>query len=56
MNSDHGFIMNMIIGMSGSALGHFLFGLVGFTARGLAGLLVDIIGACLVISLARKIG
>ena len=56
MNSEHGFIMNMIIGMSGSALGHFLFGLVGFTARGLAGLLVDIIGACLVISLARKIG
>ncbi len=56
MNSRHGFFMNMVIGMAGSSLGHFIFGLLGFTAYGLAGLLVEIIGACLVISLARKIG
>ena len=56
MHSRHGFFMNMIIGMAGASLGHFLFGLVGFTAHGLAGLLVEVTGACLVISLARKIG
>ena len=46
----------MVIGMAGASLGHFLFGLVGFTAHGLAGFLVEVTGACLVISLARKIG
>ena len=56
MHSRHGFFMNMIIGMAGASLGHFLFGLVGFTAHGLAGFLVEVTGACLVISLARKIG
>ena len=55
MNSRHGFFMNMVIGVAGSSLGHFLFGLLGFTAYGLAGFLVEIVGACLVISLARKI-
>ena len=55
MNSKHGFLMNMIIGIAGSSLGHFLFGILGFTAHGLAGLVVDVIGACLVISSARKI-
>lgn len=55
MHSRHGLFMNIIIGMVGSTVGHFLFGLIGFSARGLAGFIVDIIGACVVISLARKI-
>ncbi len=55
MNSHHGLLMNILIGIVGSSVGHFLFGLIGFSAHGLAGLVVDIIGACIVIALARKI-
>ena len=55
MHSHHGLIMIIIIGMVGSTVGHFLFGLIGFSASGLAGFIVDIIGACIVIALARKI-
>lgn len=55
MRSHHGFILNIIIGMVGSSVGHFLFGLIGFSAHGLAGFIVDVIGACVVISIARKI-
>lgn len=55
MKSHYSLLMNIIIGMAGSAVGHFLFGLIGFSAHGLAGIIVDIAGACLVIYLARKI-
>ena len=55
MNSHHGLLMNILIGMAGSTVGHFLFGLIGFSAYGFAEFIVDIIGACVVISLARKI-
>ncbi len=55
MNSRHGLFMNILIGMVGSTVGHFLFGLIGFSAHGFAGFIVDIIGACVVIALARKI-
>lgn len=55
MHTHNGLIMNIIIGILGSSVGHFLFGLIGFRAYGLAGIIVDIIGACVVISLARKI-
>ncbi len=56
MGSHHGIVMNAIIGVLGSSVGHFLFNLVGFSAQGLASLMVDIIGACIVIAMARKIG
>lgn len=56
MHTKHGFIINVIIGIAGSSRGHFLFGIMGFAAYGLAGFLVDVVGACLVISIARKIG
>lgn len=55
MHTHNGLIMNILIGVLGSSVGHFLFGLIGFHAHGLAGIIVDIIGACVVISLARKI-
>ncbi len=55
MDAKNGLIMNIIIGILGANLGHFIFGLVGFSARGLAGVFVEIIGACLVIAIARKI-
>ena len=55
MGADNGLIMNVIIGIVGSSGGHFLFGLIGFSDRGLAGGVVNVIGACVVIALARKI-
>ena len=55
MGADNGLLMNIIIGIVGSSVGRFLFGLIGFTARGLAGGIVSVIGACVVIALARKI-
>ncbi len=56
MHADNGLLMNIIIGILGANVGHFLFGLIGFSARGLAGIIVEIIGACVVIAIARKIG
>ena len=55
MNADSGLFMNIVIGIVGSSVGRFLFGLIGFTARGLAGGIVNVIGACVVIAMARKI-
>ena len=55
MHAHNGLFINIIIGVLGSSVGHFLFGLIGFHAYGLAGFIVDIIGACVVIALARKI-
>ena len=55
MHTRNGLLMNIIIGILGSSVGHFLFGIIGFHARGLAGIIVDIIGACVVIARARKI-
>ena len=55
MGADNGLLMNIIIGIVGSSVGRFLFGLIGFTARGLADGIVSVIGACVVIALARKI-
>ncbi len=55
MGARQGLMMNIIIGILGANVGHFLFGLIGFSAHGLAGVIVEIIGACVVISLARKI-
>lgn len=55
MNADNGFLMNILIGILGAWVGHFLFGIIGFSARGFAGILVEVIGACVVIAFARKI-
>ena len=55
MDSDLSFIMCIIVGVLGSAVGSFLFGLIGFHTTGIANFIVSIIGACICISLARKI-
>ena len=55
MHADNGLLMNIIIGILGSSVGKYLFGLIGFSARGFAGGIVNVIGACVVIALARKI-
>ena len=56
MNVEGGLLRNIIIGVLGSFVGSFVFGLIGFSAHGLvADLIVGIVGACLFIWLARKI-
>ena len=40
-------IRNIIVGIVGSALGNFLFSLIGFHAyKGLSSFLVSVVGAC----------
>ena len=56
MGADSNWILNIILGMAGSFVGRFLFGLIGFNAvSGFAGFIVSVIGACICISIARKI-
>ena len=54
MHADNGLLMNILIGVAGAYVGHFLFGIIGFSATGLAGIVVEVIGACVVIAIARK--
>lgn len=42
-------IKNVFLGIVGSAVGKFLFSLIGIYASGLAGVIVSIIGACVLI-------
>lgn len=56
MNAEGGFWRNVVIGVIGSFVGSFAFGLLGFYARGLvANLIVDVLGACLFIWLGRRL-
>ncbi|MDB6176692.1 GlsB/YeaQ/YmgE family stress response membrane protein [Paracoccus sp. Z330] len=57
MKSDHGLIMNVILGIVGAVLGNGLFRLLlGGTAGGAIGqLIVAVIGACILIWLGRLI-
>ena len=50
MHEPGSWMRNIIIGIVGSALGGFLFSLIGFYAHGtIARLIVNVIGACLLI-------
>ena len=53
MKSHHGFWMNCLLGIVGSALGQFIAGLIGLVGGTITLLSVDVVGACLVIALAR---
>lgn len=56
MNTEGGLLRNIIVGVVGSFVGSFVFGLVGFAAYGfIANLLVGIVGACIFIWLSRKL-
>ena len=47
-------LRNIVVGIVGSALGRFLFSLIGFTATaGLAAIIVSIIGACVLLALVN---
>lgn len=55
MNTDYSLLMNILIGICGSAIGHMLFGLLGFYATGIADIIVSVTGACMLIAVARKV-
>jgi uncharacterized membrane protein YeaQ/YmgE (transglycosylase-associated protein family) len=57
MKSDHGLLMNIVLGIVGAVLGNFLLMLVfGATMGGIVGqLIVAVIGACLLIAIGRAI-
>lgn len=52
-----GIVANIAVGVVGSFLGHWLFGVLGFAVyRPLARLIVDVIGAALFIAGLRRLG
>lgn len=53
MKSTHGFWMNALLGVVGSALGGWIGGLIG--ASGILGFVCNIVGTCLLIFLLRMI-
>lgn len=56
MNSKGGFIRNVVIGMVGSSFGGWIAHLIGIYSYGkIFGIIVDIVGACLLIWIGRKI-
>lgn len=56
MNSEHGLLVNIILGVAGGAVGGFLLNLLGIAAYSwLGNVLVAVIGACILIWIAKKI-
>lgn len=56
MNSDGTLLRNIVVGIIGSFVGSFVFGLVGLAAYGFIGnLVVSVVGACLFIWIGRKL-
>ena len=53
-NAQMGLLLNIVVGIAGSALGFFLAGLIGIAAYGLVGrIVVSTLGAMLLIALLR---
>ena len=47
----------MILGIVGGAVGGVILGLIGISGNGVIGnMIVSVIGACILIAVARKIG
>ena len=56
MDMEGSLLRNIVVGVAGSVVGSFVFGLIGFYAYGaIANLLVSIVGACLFIWIGRKL-
>ena len=57
MKSDHGLVMNIVLGIVGAVVGNFILMLIfGATMGGLIGqLIVAVVGACLLIAIGRAI-
>jgi uncharacterized membrane protein YeaQ/YmgE (transglycosylase-associated protein family) len=56
-NAQMGVLANIVVGMVGSALGHFIAGILGIAAYGsLGGLIISLVGAVLLIAILRVLG
>ena len=55
-NAQMGIIANILIGILGGALGHWLAGLLGISATGIGRWIVALCGALLLIALLRAVG
>ena len=57
MHSNTGLLMNIVLGIVGAVIGNFVLTLIfGATAGGIVGqLLVAVLGACILIAIARAI-
>jgi uncharacterized membrane protein YeaQ/YmgE (transglycosylase-associated protein family) len=55
-NAQMGIIANVLVGIVGAALGHWVAGQIGITAGGIGGFLVSLAGAMLLIAILRAIG
>ena len=55
MKSSHSVIINILLGLAGGAVGGFILRLLGVYAYGFLGnILVAIVGACLLIAIAKR--
>ena len=55
MRSNHNVLINVLLGLAGGAVGGFILRLLGIYAYGFLGnILVAIIGACLLIFIAKR--
>ncbi len=55
MKSSHGFWVNCLIGIVGSALGRWLANLIGLSGGAVVGFLISLAGSCILILLLRVI-
>jgi uncharacterized membrane protein YeaQ/YmgE (transglycosylase-associated protein family) len=55
-NAQMGIIANVLVGIVGGALGHWLAGQLGIAAGGIGGWLVSLAGAIVLIAILRAIG
>lgn len=56
MNMEGSLLRNIVVGVVGSFVGSFVFGVIGFSAHSLfANLLVSVVGACIFIWVGRKL-
>jgi uncharacterized membrane protein YeaQ/YmgE (transglycosylase-associated protein family) len=55
-NAQMGIIANVIIGIVGGALGHWIAGLAGISGSGIGAWIISLIGAVLLIAILQKIG
>jgi uncharacterized membrane protein YeaQ/YmgE (transglycosylase-associated protein family) len=55
-NAQMGIIANVLVGIVGGALGHWLAGQLGIAAGGIGGFLVSLAGAIVLIAILRAIG
>ena len=55
-NAQMGIIANVLVGIVGAALGHWLAAQLGISAGGIGGFLVSLAGAIILIAILRAIG